>query len=353
MIVNSHVLLEIAHYFAGASYVTLIAMFSMRGEILPGYKLALRLGLVSSLQATMLLGLSINSCLLSRLFSWAPLDALGSKYSYPQYVLQFLALAWWTAANGDQYVDIWYFVVLLSSAIVSHIAISKLMASPRAWGMAKCAWPVAVAAYCVLQPTLGFGWSMSDSHTGLSVASQLQWSEPPPSWWADAPLQFSFAPELGVEFPPGGDTGVRWINPTIFPIDATRTMILARGHKLTSTMRVINGVNLLTHVWESTTGVRYPPIHFVYRSLIVRSVLKLRVQASASTPFSQKVISVVSVNMHLLSARLSKDHSCSTTVTSTSDTNVRELLVITANTIAPATFKSLTCVVSFFFNVAM
>ena len=116
-------------------------------------------------------------------------------------------------------------------------------------------------------------------------------------------------------------------------------MVLARGHKLTSTMRVINGVNLLTHVWESTTGVRYPPIHFVYRSLIVRSVLKLRVQASASTPFSQKVISVVSVNMHLLSARLSKDHSCSTTVTSSSDTNVRELLVITSNMYCPCNIR--------------
>ena len=83
-----------------------VGLLFVTGDVVAGYKLSLRLGLVSSVQAMLLLGLSINTCKLSQLFSWAPLDALGSKYSYPQYVLQFLALAWWAAGNGDGDVDI-------------------------------------------------------------------------------------------------------------------------------------------------------------------------------------------------------------------------------------------------------
>jgi hypothetical protein len=101
----------------------------------------------------LLLGLSINTCGLSRIFAYSPsLAALGSKYSYPQYVLQMIALAWWTAGNGHVDVDVRYFVLLLSSAVVSFVAIARLAAHPLAWRCAKYGFGASVATYCLFQP---------------------------------------------------------------------------------------------------------------------------------------------------------------------------------------------------------
>ena len=82
------------------------------------------------------------------------------------------------------------------------------------------------------------------------------------------------------------------------------------------------------------------PAHpFCVQKLESEKCLKIACAGISQYSLQPKVISVVSVNMHLLSARLSKDHSCSTTVTSSSDTNVRELLVITSNMYCPCNIR--------------
>ena len=99
-----------------ALYIILIT----RADNVPGYKLSLRIGLISSVQCLFLLGLTSPIDPVSRMFSRRFLRMLGSRYSYPQYILQFIVIVWVKHMHGV--FDIRYFILLFSTGVcLAHV----------------------------------------------------------------------------------------------------------------------------------------------------------------------------------------------------------------------------------------
>jgi hypothetical protein len=175
-------------YLASLGYATLILLFCTVGDAVPGYKLSFRLGMVSIVQAALLVGLCNPQDLLGRVFSHPVLKQLGN-YGFAQYIFQFLAYAWYHAATGKNVVDIRYFLLLFSTAVLAHTSVRPFMGK----NMLRFTGPAAVAfvAFLMLEP-LFTAQSRASIHVHLSTASSANASAMVgdsalalPAWWID------------------------------------------------------------------------------------------------------------------------------------------------------------------------
>jgi hypothetical protein len=168
-------------WFCTVSYTILAAVYCTRGDDVPGYALSFRLGLVSIVQCTLLIGLCNAQDLLGRLFCHPLLKQFG-QYGFAQYIFQFIVYAWYNFATQKDMVDIRYFLLLFATSVIVWTCVTpfngKLM--PK---FVLALIPFLVI-YLMLQPFFstyhkanGGGSSASSPHT---VASS--------SWWVDTPL---------------------------------------------------------------------------------------------------------------------------------------------------------------------
>ena len=169
----------IAPYLTSFSYLILLILFCSGGDDIPGYKLGLRLGIVSCLQCSLLLGLSCKDDLLARVFSTPALSRLGG-ISYPQYVAQFLVFAWYYSLTKNPLADIRYFLLLFTSAVVIGAVVAPLSNRINLLRIFVFAFFFLVG-YAIFQP--------------LDVSNAKRYTQIPyfqtTNWWNDSSMLFT------------------------------------------------------------------------------------------------------------------------------------------------------------------
>jgi peptidoglycan/LPS O-acetylase OafA/YrhL len=163
------------------AYGALLILYCAGGENVPGYKLSFRLGLFSCLQALLLIALCNKSDLLARLFCHPVFKRFG-LYSYPQYMFQFVAYAWYSELAQKEMVDIRYFLLLFSTAVISWTAVSRFNGNNMKNFVVGCL-PFLVM-YLILQPFLSsYDWThLSSSESSSSKMKPMT----RPVWWNDS-----------------------------------------------------------------------------------------------------------------------------------------------------------------------
>ena len=106
-------------------YLSLLLLFFTSADDIPGYKINLRLGLISVFQSIILIGLTLPVDILGYIFSH-PLFVRFGDISYPQYVFQFMAYAWYSHLSGEEDCDETYFLLLFVTSVVVSLIVSLL-----------------------------------------------------------------------------------------------------------------------------------------------------------------------------------------------------------------------------------
>lgn len=102
-------------------------LFSFRGNVVPSYKLSLRLGLLVPLHGLLLLGLSSKADLVTYIFGMPILRLYGASYGYPQYVMQTIVVNWVDSFRDKQKIISYeYNVLLLSASILAFHAVRSI-----------------------------------------------------------------------------------------------------------------------------------------------------------------------------------------------------------------------------------
>lgn len=205
----------IVRYGASIS-MGLYAILVTRADNVPGYKLSLRIGLISSVQALLLLGLTSNKDPIVKLSSWRFLRMIGSQYSFPQYIMQFIVVTWVKHVKGS--FDVRYFLLLLASAIgLQHT--SQLLANIRGFRgvLMKSTVFMSFAILLNLWP-----WLHNVGRTGAS--NMLLKSDRILEYYGDSNMNEKFS----------------YVNPSL-----SRGLFVARKHSLTHQTVIYNNSALL------------------------------------------------------------------------------------------------------------
>jgi hypothetical protein len=149
------------------------------GDEIPGYKMSLRLGLISAFQSLLLIGLSNSQDYLANVFGHPILKKLGS-YGFPQYLLQFMVYAYYKSATHTDTVDIRYFLLLFILSVIFYTSINKLIQHKQITKLYSLLIPFLIM-YLMLQPFL--------SHFDLSTSSNG--ARDLPAWWTSAKVDFT------------------------------------------------------------------------------------------------------------------------------------------------------------------
>lgn len=177
---NSVYLEKVTPFLSSIAYLVLLILFCCGSQNIPGYKIGFRLGMISCVQCLLLLGLNNKNDILVRVFRTPVLSKLG-EYSFPQYVFQFLVLAWFQNATGRTYVDIRFFLLLFSTSMfISYIAAPFTNRK----GLKKICVCVCVclSVYLMIQP---YWIKMNKSSVRREVLRTLL-----PHWWTDSSVVF-------------------------------------------------------------------------------------------------------------------------------------------------------------------
>jgi peptidoglycan/LPS O-acetylase OafA/YrhL len=180
---NSVYLQKVTPFLSSIAYLALLILFCSGSHNIPGYKLGFRLGMISCVQCLLLLGLNNKNDILARAFSYPVLSKLGD-YSFPQYVFQFLVLAWFQNATEKTVVDIRFFLLLFSTSIfISYIAAPFTNRK----GLKKIFACVCIflSVYLMIQPYL---IKMNKSSARKKVLRTLL-----PYWWKDSSIVFKIS----------------------------------------------------------------------------------------------------------------------------------------------------------------
>lgn len=166
-------------------YGALTWLYVGGGENVPGYKLSFRLGLFSFIQAMLLIGLCNATDIVARLFCHPVLKRFG-LYSYPQYIFQFMAYAWYSELAHKEMVDIRYFLLLFSTAVVSWTLVSRFNGALMKRFVVACI-PLLIM-YLILQPFLvAYDWPPKESSGSKSNPQNMV----RPAWWNDTGAEIS------------------------------------------------------------------------------------------------------------------------------------------------------------------
>jgi len=178
--------LSLSHVLSALSYLALLILFCCGGQNIPGYKLGFRLGIISAVHCLLLLGLSNKNDVLAKIFSLPALSKLG-EYSFPQYVFQFLVLAWFHDATKETIVDIRFFLLLFTTSVFVSRIVAPLT-NRKSMEKVIVVMSVFLMIYTMLQPY----WSKLRPTQGRQKVHQSAL----PSWWNDSSLIFNVAGTL-------------------------------------------------------------------------------------------------------------------------------------------------------------
>jgi peptidoglycan/LPS O-acetylase OafA/YrhL len=174
-------------YLCCISYFCLLILFCCGGQHIPGYKLGLRLGLISGFQAVLLIGLCNSEDYVARIFSNPYLVRFGN-YSFAQYVFQYIVYQWFNSGTYQSYVDIRYFMLLyITSVCVSSVAAPFSNKKNLLTFVMYCV-PL-IVAYSMLQPYLStLTYEIAKNSFQGTGAINLNFKLPP--WLIDRSLDF-------------------------------------------------------------------------------------------------------------------------------------------------------------------
>ena len=181
-------------YLTSLSYLCLLVLFCCGGEHIPGYKLSLRIGLISIFQSTLLLGLCNPEDIITRIFSLPFLVKLG-QFSFPQYVFQFMVYAWFHAGTSQVEVDIRFFLLLFTTSAAVATVMEPVSYKKNLSKFCLFAAPLLIA-YSMMQPYwVGTNIAVKQgSSTKVIVPhlpnTDLSWFGALPPWLVDSPLKF-------------------------------------------------------------------------------------------------------------------------------------------------------------------
>ncbi len=172
-----------------AAYAALAILFTLGGDVIPSYKLSFRLGLIACFQCLILIGLSDSQDILSKVFSFPLLMRFG-KYSFAQYVFQFMVYAWFSFATGKTLVDVWYFLLLFVTSVVISSSVNAVTSRPTT--KVYFYWVVAASlvAYLMLQPLLST-YESNNGSTSSEPSDEPTTFFATPNWWVDDVLTIS------------------------------------------------------------------------------------------------------------------------------------------------------------------
>mmetsp|Transcript_7039 Transcript_7039/g.19194 ORF Transcript_7039/g.19194 Transcript_7039/m.19194 type:complete len:573 (-) Transcript_7039:691-2409(-) len=162
---------------ATCALFAIFLLFSFIGNIVPSFKISLRLGLLVPLHGLLLLGLSSKEDIVTYIFGMPILILYGASYGYPQYVMQTIVVNWVDSFRDKQKIISYeYNILLLSACILAFHAmrsINTFLAHSKKWSnIFLFGVTVMLASYIVLQKPL-VATSTSSDHSIQGIHNDI------------------------------------------------------------------------------------------------------------------------------------------------------------------------------------
>lgn len=244
-------------YFCCIAYFCLLILFCCGGQYIPGYKLGLRLGLISGFQALLLIGLCNSQDFVARLFSNPYLVRFGN-YSFAQYVFQYIVYQWFNSGTCRSYVDIRYFILLYTTSVCVGSVAAPFSNKKHLTKFVMYYLPF-VVAYSILQPYLStLNNEIWRSGRNLSTGAVLLNFILPP-WLIDQSIGFSVQKD--------GFPSFAVFNPSL---DMRDNHVFARRDNVESKWLAWFGKSYILNTWNTEiVGANYLKAKRQLRSYVI------------------------------------------------------------------------------------